>query len=68
VRISQAPQTFQPITITMQTREEADLFISIIDKLDATKNNAGPTPIITHAELSIVTEISNLFTDLIGLR
>jgi len=68
MKISQTPSIFQPITITLQTKREADLFISIINKIDAAKNNAGPAPIVTHAELTIVTEISNWFTDSIGFR
>jgi len=69
MRITQEPSTFQPITITLQTKHEADLFLSIIDKINAATNNAGLAPKVTKAEMCLATEISDWFTDSsIGLR
>jgi hypothetical protein len=65
--ISRKP-IYSPITITLQTKSEADLFISIIDKIDAKHCHEGQPPKITKAEYELVRNISDSFTNFVGLR
>lgn len=67
MKISQEQPIFQPIIIKLESKKEADLFLSIIDKIDAATNNAV-APKISKEELCLVTKISDRFTDLVGLR
>jgi hypothetical protein len=67
MKIQQA-KTFQPITITIETAREAELFIGIIDKVDAWHCHSSGPPHLTLNEYELVRTISDAFTDEVGLR
>ena len=61
MKIKQKEAPFNPITITLETQQEAEKFISIIDKIDWYRNNANPPPDVTEEEYKLVVQISNSF-------
>jgi hypothetical protein len=65
--ISRKP-IYSPITITLQTQQEADRFLSIIDKIDANHCKTHQLPAITKAEYELVRVISDSFTNFVGIR
>lgn len=68
MKVFRKPPQFSPISIVLETQKDADLFISIIDKIDMKHCNANTTPVITKYEYAIVRHISDAFTDMIGMR
>ena len=61
-------QEYSPITITLQTQHEADVFIGIIDKVDDWHANANPPHKLCKAEREMIIKLSDSFTDILGLR
>lgn len=68
MKVFRKQSEFNPISIVLETQRDADLFISIIDKVDMKHCNANPPPGITKAEYAIVRHISDAFTKMVGLR
>ena len=62
MKICREPAVFSPISIILEKQKEADLFLSIIKKLDARHCNANPPPKITGDEYKIIRHISDAFT------
>lgn len=68
MRISQE-KVFTPITITLETAEEAASFIDIIDKVDRHQNNANDKDFkLSDAERAMIIRISDFFTNCSGYR
>ena len=59
---------FRPITIVLETQEDAAKFISIIDKVDAWHTKANLPPKLTSDERDMVITISDHFTQMVGHR
>ena len=59
---------FRPITIVLETQEDAEKFISIIDKVDAWHTMANLPPKLTKEEREMVITISDHFTNMVGYR
>jgi len=55
-------KTFEPITVTLETEEEARSFLSIIDKIDNRHLHGGASLTVGKEEFRLVMEISNAFT------
>ena len=68
MKVFRKPAQFTPISIVLETQKDADLFISIIDKIDMKHCNAGTPPRITKDEYAIVRHISNAFNNMVGMR
>lgn len=65
----QQEHVYIPITISLETKEEADLFFSIVDKIDADRNNNNEDKFaITAKEYKIIFSLSEFRTDTVGLR
>jgi acetyl esterase/lipase len=67
MKIEQKP-SYQPITITLETAQEARDFIGLIDQVDACRGSEWTPDELTRNQNNMLTEISNIFTDKIGIR
>ena len=67
MKIQQEQLPFRPITIKLEKCKEASSFIGLIDKVDAHITH-GDSISLTSEEKHILIDISNSFTDLVGLR
>lgn len=63
MKFSQEQAPFKPIMITLETRQEAELLLSLIDKIDHAECHSGPAPKVTKDEYEIVRKISDAFTE-----
>lgn len=63
MKFSQKKPQYTPITITLETEEEAKAFLSLIDKIDWKYSHANPPPEVTREEYEIVKTISDAFTN-----
>ena len=61
-------QGFSPITITLESQDEADVFISIIDKIDQWISHSEAKLKLNDRERHMVVNMSNAYTDIGGLR
>ena len=68
MKVYRKPEQFTPISIILETQKDADLFISIMDKIDMKHCNAISPPRITKEEYGVVRHISDAFTNMVGLR
>mgnify|MGYP000846774631 CR=1 FL=1 len=67
MKVHQA-KTFSPITITIETAKEAEMFVGIIDKVDAWHCHSCGPPHLTVGDYELVRTISDAFTYTVGLR
>jgi len=63
MKIKQQNPEYTPIKITLETEREAQLFLSLIDKIDWKECHANPPPGITKEEYGIVKTISDAFAN-----
>lgn len=57
-------KTFEPITITFETADEAEHFLGFVDKIEKQHTyEMGSYMYITKAEFAIAKEISDAFTN-----
>ena len=65
MKIKQQKPEYTPIKIILETEREAQLFLSLIDKIEWKEchANANPPPEITKDEHEIVKTISDAFTN-----
>lgn len=62
MNIKQKESVFEPITITLETREEALGFLHMIDKVEHNRTSVPPKQFTTE-EIRLAITISNAFTD-----
>ena len=68
MKISRKKPPFQPITITIENEDEAERFISIIDKADRVYRSASHPARLSAEEYELIIKISDAFTDMVGYR
>jgi hypothetical protein len=68
MKILREKAPFRPINIVLETTDEAERFLAIIDKIDAKHRNSNPPPDITKDEYQLIIKISDAFTNMVGFR
>lgn len=66
MKISTGKPKYKKIKIVLETKKEADSFMSLIDKVDMRRCNANMPPMVSENEYELVKQISNFFTDIVG--
>jgi hypothetical protein len=61
-------QKYNPITITLESEAEADIFISIIDQVDSLLGNINPHREITLSQRELIKDLSDKWSNLAGVR
>ena len=63
MKISQKGPLYQPITITLETEEEATHFLKLVDRIENYTCNVDQKLEIEPAEAALLVHISNAFTN-----
>jgi hypothetical protein len=63
MRLKQAEKPYNPITLTLETRAEAEALFGLVDKIGAWRCHTGTVIDLTPEEISLLIDLSNANTE-----